>query len=123
MPKGFWIWPDDPKDQEEVLGKVAAVPRLVDALAAISRSEEGMSNAEVDDAINDSSEWRTLWVVRQLTSLGFIELKVDFFGNPARYRITERGRSALSAMTGEPLPKPPEAAPAPQAPPPAPKAA
>jgi hypothetical protein len=85
------------------------------ALTAIGKSKEGMSNTELDDAINDVSEWTTLWVVRQLTALGFLEFKVDFFGNPARYRLSDSGRAALAAITGQPMPKPPAPA-APAAP-------
>lgn len=109
MTKGVWVWPTDPKGQRKALKKVAASPHLMAAMAAIGKSKEGMSNAELDDAINDSSEWTTLWVVRQLTSLGFIEFKVDFFGNPAKYQLTEAGRIALSVMTGQPLPPKPSA--------------
>jgi len=115
-----------------MLRNVAASPHLMAALTAIGKSKEGMSDAELDDAINDNSEWTTLWVIRQLTALGFIEFKVDFFGNPARYQLTDAGRSALATITGQPPPKPPTAAPprpqpAPPTPPPpqpaAPKAA
>ena len=124
MPKGIWIWPSDPKAQRRALKKVADSPHLVAALAAIAKSSEGMSNAEVAEIFSDGSEWPTLWVVRQLTSLGFIEFKVDFFGNPARYQITEQGRIALSTTTGQSLkplappgPQPPKvSAPAPPAP-------
>jgi len=112
MPKGLWIWPSDPKAQRIVLRKVAASPHLMAALTAIGRSKEGMSDAELDDAINDNAEWTTLWVIRQLTALGFIEFRVDLFGNPARYQLTEAGRSALATITGQPPPpKPPTAAP------------
>ena len=132
MPKGLWIWSSDPKAQRIMLRNVAASPHLMAALTAIGKSKEGMSDAELDDAINDNSEWTTLWVIRQLTALGFIEFKVDFFGNPARYQLTDAGRSALATITGQPPPKPPTAAPprpqpAPPTPPPpqpaAPKAA
>ena len=116
MPKGIWIWPSDPKAQRTALRKVAESPHLVAALAAIAKSGEGLSNAEAAEIFSDGSEWPTLWVIRQLTSLGFIEFKVDFFGNPARYQITEQGRAALSAITGQP-PKPP--APSHPTPPPA----
>ncbi len=117
MPKGLWIWPSDPRGQRKVLRKVAESPHLAAALAAIAKSKEGMSNAELDDAINDSSEWTTLWVIRQLTSLGFVEFKVDFFGNPARYQLTEPGRAALSTITGQPPPPKPPAPAATPAPP------
>ncbi len=129
MTKGLWIWPSDPRGQRKIIRKVADSPHLAAALAAIGKSKEGMSNAELDDSISNSSEWTTLWVIRQLTSLGFIEFKVDFFGNPARYQITESGRAALAAITGQPPPKPPAPVPAsppqpqPQPQPAAPKAA
>ena len=111
MPKGVWVWPSDPKGQRRVLKKVAESPHLVPVLAAIAKSTEGLSNSDVAEVFSDGSEWPTLWVIRQLTSLDFIEFKVDFFGNPARYQITERGRTALSTTTGQPPPKPPVPAP------------
>jgi hypothetical protein len=114
MPKGIWIWPADPRGQRSVLRKVAASSHLMGAMSALAKSKEGMSNTELDDAINDSSEYATLWVVRQLTALGFIEYKVDFFGNPARYQLTGQGRVAYSTITGQPLPKPVPVPPAPQ---------
>jgi hypothetical protein len=134
MTKGLWVWPEDAGSQRVVLKKISASPHLVAALKAVAKSKEGMSNAEVDDALDDHSNWMTLWVVRQLTALGFVEYKVDFFGGPARYTITDAGRSVLQAMTGQPAPKPaqspapppkpvPQPAVAPQKPaaPPAPK--
>jgi len=111
MPKGLWIWPSNPRAQRTVLRRVAASPHLVAALTAIGKSKEGLSDAELDDAINDNSEWTTLWVIRQLTALGFIEFKVDFFGNPARYQLTDAGRSALATITGQPPTKPPTVTP------------
>ena len=119
MPKGIWVWPSDPRGQRKALKRVADSPHLMAALMAVSKSKESMSNAEIAEAIKDTSEWTTLWVIRQLTSLGFIKYEVDFFGNPARYEITDQGRVALSVITGQPLPKPPTpAAPAPQPAPP-----
>ncbi|MDG7008609.1 MAG: hypothetical protein JRN06_10270 [Nitrososphaerota archaeon] len=115
MPKGIWVWPADSREQRAVLRKTAASPHLMAAMSALAKSKEGMSNAELDDAINDSAEWTTLWVVRQLTALGFVEFKVDFFGNPNRYQLTDQGWSALSSITGKPAVKP--APPAPVAPP------
>jgi len=116
MTKGLWVWPSDAKAQRRVLRKFAASQHLMAALTALGKSREGMSNAELDDAINDVSEWTTLWVIRQLTSLGFIDYRVDFFGNPARYQLTESGRVALSTITGQPPPQKPVA----PVPPPAP---
>jgi hypothetical protein len=124
MNKGLWIWPSDQNAQRMVLRKVAESKQLVSAMAAIAKSKEGLSNAELDDVIGDNSEWLTLNAVRQLTSLGFVEFKVDFFGGPAKYQLTDRGRSALSMITGKPVQPPQQKPPAPpQTPPPAPQAA
>jgi hypothetical protein len=124
MNKGLWVWPSDQNAQRDVLRKVAGAKQLVSAMAAIAKSKEGLSNAELDDAMGDSSEWLTLNAVRQLTSLGFVEFKVDFFGGPARYQLTDRGRTALSVITGKPVQPPQQKPPAPPpTPPPAPQAA
>lgn len=124
MNKGLWIWPSDQNAQRMVLRKVAESKQLVSAMAAIAKSKEGLSNAELDDVIGDNSEWLTLNAVRQLTSLGFVEFKVDFFGGPAKYQLTDRGRSALSMITGKTVQPPQQKPPAPpQTPPPAPQAA
>ncbi len=122
MPKGLWIWPSDPKGQRRVLKRVAASEHLMAALGALAKSKEGMSNSELGELLEDGSEWPTLWVIRQLTSLGFIEMKVDFFGNPARYQLTEAGWLALSMVTGQPFPPKPPAPAAPQTQAAAPKA-
>jgi len=92
---------------------LTASPHLMAALAALGKSKEGLSDAELEEAINDTAEWTTLWVIRQLTSLGFIDYRVDFFGNPAVYQLTALGQTALATLTGKPLPqKPPAPAPA-----------
>jgi len=122
MNKGLWMWPSDQNAQSRVLRKVAEAKHLVPAMLAIAKSKEGLSNAELDDVIGDNAEWLTLNVIRQLTSLGFIEFKVDYFGNPARYQLTDRGRSALSVITGKPAtpqqrPQVPTATPPPAPPP------
>ena len=107
MTSGLWVLPSDPKGQRKVLRQVAASPHLMAAMMALAKSKEGLSNAELDDAINDNSEWMTLWTIRQLTALGFIGFKIDLFGDPAKYRLTELGRQAFSMVTGQPLQKPP----------------
>ncbi len=123
MPKGLWVWPSDTKGQRRTLKKVADSPHLMAALSALSKSKEGMSDSELTEVVTSGWEWTLLWVIRQLTSLGFVEYKVDFFGNAARYQLTEAGRVAYTMITGQPpAQKPP--APAPQAlQPAAPKAA
>lgn len=112
MKAGLWAWPADSKAQRKVVRKVAETKHLVPAMMAISKSKQGLSNAEVDDLIGDNSEWMTLWVIKQLTALGFIQFKVDLFGGPARYQLTELGQNVLAIITGRPIQPPPK----PQAP-------
>lgn len=101
MNKGLWVWPPDPRGQGRTLRKVADSRHLMAALQGIAKSKEGLSNSELDELLADNSNWMTLWSVRQLLALGFIEYKVDFFGGPAKYAATELGRSALATMTGQ----------------------
>jgi hypothetical protein len=116
LKNGIWVWPTDPAAQRKVTDEIVAAHHFVPTMTAIAKSKEGMSNAELDDFLGDYAEWMTLWVVRQLTSLGFIELKVDFFGGPARYVLTELGRNMLSSITGQPAKPPTPQAPQPSAP-------
>jgi hypothetical protein len=122
MNQGLWVWPEDQRGQQQALAKISQAPHLVTALTAISKSKDGLSNAELDDTLTDNSVWRGLWIVRQLLSLGFVEYRVDFFGNPARYVVTDKGRDALQKLTGQPVPAQPAAAAAPQPRPPSPAA-
>jgi len=116
MNKGLWVWPADSKEQQRTLRRVSQSEHLVDAMQAIAKSKEGLSNAEIDDVLTNNSDWMTRWVVEQLVSLGFIEYKVDFFGGPGKHKLTELGANALSAITGKPIqtlqpaPTPPPAA-------------
>jgi hypothetical protein len=103
MDRGLWVWPQDPEDQERTLRKVASSPHLTAALQEIVKSEGGLSNSELDELLADNSNWMTLWSVRQLLALGFIDYKVDLFGGPARYTATEPGRNALTTVTGQPV--------------------
>lgn len=122
MRVGLWVWPADQKGQQRILKKVANSGHLVAAMQAIAKSKEGLSNAETDDALADNSNWMTRWVVDQLVSLGFVDYKVQIFGGPGRYDLTELGMNALSAITGQPVkprqpqtqapPTPPQAKPA-----------
>jgi hypothetical protein len=87
------------------------------ALQGIAKSKDGMNNSEIDELLADNSIWMTIWAVRQLTALGFIEYKVDLFGGPARYVATELGKSAFSTLTEQaPTSKQPSAAPPPTQP-------
>jgi hypothetical protein len=102
MNTGLWLWPSDAKAQGRALREVASSPHLVQAMTLLMKSQEGLSNSELTDLTADNSNWMTLWTVRQLTSLGFVEFRVDFFGGPARYRLTELGRDVIGKITGQP---------------------
>ena len=105
MNTGLWTWPADPKSQRRVLRTVSESPHLAAALQAIAKSKDGISNSELDEMLADASNWITVWLVKQLLALGFIEYKVDLFGGPARYCATDLGRNALSAITRQPAPQ------------------
>lgn len=107
MNTGLWVWPSDARAQRRTLRRVSKSQRLMAAMQAITKSKGGLSNAEIDDALSEYSNWQTLWVVNQLISLGFAEYKVDFFGEPGKYMLTELGRNVFSAITGKPGQKPP----------------
>lgn len=107
MNTGFWIWPTDAKAQRRMLRNVSKAEHLVAAMQAIAKSKDGLSNAQLDDALSDYSNWQTRWVVDQLISLGFADYKVDFFGGPGKYKLTELGANALSVITGKPIQKQP----------------
>jgi hypothetical protein len=114
MNKGLWIWPAESKGQKIMLQRIASSTHLMTALQGIAKSKEGLSNSELDELLADNSNWITLWAIRQLLALGFIEYKVDFFGGPARYITTELGKTALGIMTGQST-KPATVAPIPPA--------
>ncbi len=104
MNTGIWVWPQEEQAQKEAIRRVSGSPHLMAAMSALAKSKDGMSNAQLDDVLGDNSNWLTLWVIRQLTAIGFIEFKVDYFGGPARYSLTELGIKTLSIITGKPIP-------------------
>ena len=108
MNTGLWVWPADAKAQRRTLRKVSQSEHLMAAMQALAKSTDGLSNARIDDALSEFSHWQTRWVVQQLISLGFIDYKVDFFGGPGKYLLTELGKNALATMTGKPLPAQPQ---------------
>ncbi len=111
--KGIWVWPSDERAQGVLLTAITKSPHLIAAMSALAKSKDGLSNAQLDDTLGDNSNWMTLWVVRQLTALGFAEFRVDLFGGPAKYFLTELGTSVLSRVTGKPAPVQPKSAPTP----------
>lgn len=102
MKHGFWVWPGDERQRRKTLRAVAGDVHLFTLLKAIAKSKDGMSNPEVDETLGNNSDWMTLWTVRQLLALGFVDYKVDLFGEPSRYIVTELGKSVLDIMTRPP---------------------
>ena len=111
MNEGIWVWPSDLKMQRRTLRKVSHSPHLMTLLEAIAKSSEGLSNPEVSEALGNNSGWMIIWSVRQLLALGFIEYKIDLFGEASRYVITELGKQAAAIMSGQrPVSQVPQAA-------------
>lgn len=99
MIKGFWIWPESPDEQDNIVHRINGSPQLATTLKLLAKSKDGLSNAEIDEITGNNSQWLTLWVLRQLLSLGLIEYKVDPFGGPAKYTLSERGKDIVKRIT------------------------
>ncbi len=96
--KGIWVWPSDPKEQGKVLRAILQEDELVTILAALAKSPEGLSNAQLDKLLANNSQWRTLSHMRELTALGFVEYAVQFFGDAGKYRLTALGKTETSKL-------------------------
>jgi hypothetical protein len=96
--RGLWVWSSDSKEQETIVRKVAQEDELGAILTALAKSPDGLSNAQIDRVLRNNSQWRTLWHMRELIALGIAEYKPDFFGDPGRYVLTERGRILVPRM-------------------------
>jgi hypothetical protein len=108
MKIGSWVWSADQKEQRRTLRRVASSDHLMAAMQAIAKSKDGLSNAEIDSALDNNSNWLTRWVIDQLISMGFLEYKIELFGGPGKYTLTELGWNAFSAITGKPRPAQPQ---------------
>jgi hypothetical protein len=96
--KGIWVWPSDPKDQDKTLRKVMEEDELVAILAALARSPEGLSNAQLDRLLSNNSQWRTLSHMKELMALGFTQYNVQFFGDAGTYQLTDLGKTIVSRI-------------------------
>jgi len=96
--KGIWAWPSEPKDQDKTLQKIMEEDELVTILVALVKNLEGLSNAELDRLLSNNSQWRTLSHMKELTALGFVQYRVQFFGEAGKYEITDLGKTATSRM-------------------------
>jgi hypothetical protein len=98
---GIWFWPSEAKEQTKVLQRIRREDELTTIVAALAKGQEGLSNAQVDNLLRNNSQWRTLIHMEELTALGFVEYKVQIFGDPGKYHLTDLGRSVLAQITGK----------------------
>ena len=71
---------------------------LVPILATLSKSPNGLSNAQLDRLLMNNSQWRTLAHMKELMALGFVTYNVQFFGEPGKYELTDLGKAATSRI-------------------------
>jgi hypothetical protein len=96
--KGNWTWPSEPKAQDKTLRRIAQEDELYAILVELSKSREGLSNAQLDRILANNSQWRTLPHMKELLSLGFVQYHVQFFGDPGKYELTDLGKAAIARM-------------------------
>jgi hypothetical protein len=96
--KGIWSWPSEPSDQERTLRKIVEEDELVTILAALAKSPEGLSNAQLDRLLSNNSQWRTLPHMKELIALGFVQYHVQFFGEAGKYELTDLGKTVVSRI-------------------------
>jgi len=96
--KGIWVWPSDPNDQEKTLRRIMEEDELVTILAALAKSPEGLSNAQLDRLLSNNSQWRTLSHMKELMALGFAQYNVQFFGDAGMYQLTDLGKTITSKI-------------------------
>lgn len=96
--KGIWTWPSEPGDQEKTLRKIMEEDELVAILTALTKSPDGLSNAQLDRLLSNNSQWRTLSHLKELMALEFVQYHVQFFGEAGRYELTDLGRSVISRI-------------------------
>jgi lipase chaperone LimK len=96
--KGIWAWPSEPKDQEKTLRKIMQEDELVKILVALTKSPEGLSNAQLDRLLSNNSQWRTLSHMKELAALGFVQYHVQFFGEAGKYEMTDLGKAVIARI-------------------------
>lgn len=96
--KGIWSWPSEPEEQDKTLRKIMQEDELVTILVALAKSPEGLSNAQLDRLLSNNSQWRTLPHMKELMALGFVQYRVQFFGEAGKYELTDLGKTAISRI-------------------------
>ena len=70
-------------------------------LAALAKSKDGLSNAQIDNMLANNSQWITARHLGKLMALGFVEYEVEIFGDAGMYTLTELGKTVLPTITGQ----------------------
>jgi len=96
--KGIWVWPSDPNEQNKTLRRILEEDELVTILAALAKSPEGLSNAQLDRLLSNNSQWRTSSHMKELMALGFVQYHVQFFGDAGRYALSDLGKTVVSGI-------------------------
>jgi hypothetical protein len=96
--KGIWAWPSEPKAQDKVIRKIMREDELAEIIVALSKSPEGLSNAQLDRLLVNNSQWRTLPHLRELIALGFVQYNIQIFGDAGKYVLTELGKTIASRI-------------------------
>jgi len=91
--KGLWTARDI--ENGRTSRTFAEEAHLVAVLKVLEASKNGVSNAEMDAALNNSSQWVAMWPIRELMAGGLVRYQVQLFGEPGKYTITELGRAFL----------------------------
>lgn len=104
--KGIWVWPESESEQKKTAEKIKNSESLLGILSAIAKNKDGLSNAQIDLAVRNNSQWNTRWPISELLGLGLIEYKVNLFGDSGKYTITELGKNVVQSTTSQPQPKP-----------------
>ena len=78
--------------------KILREDELIAILVALASNPEGLSNAQLDTLLINNSQWRTLLHMKELMALGFIDYRVQLFGDAGKYQLTELGKAIVSKI-------------------------
>jgi hypothetical protein len=93
-----WTRPGYSNSEDQLYNALRRDEHLRTMLAMLEKREDGLSNAEIDTALSNYSQWTTIRHLRELMAMGLIEYKPELFGNPGKYLITDLGVSTLRKL-------------------------
>ena len=99
--KGIWTWPSEPAEQEKTLRKIMQEDELAAIVGALSKSPDGLSNAQLDKLLTNNSQWRTVSHMKELMALGFVRYDVQFFGEAGKYQLTDLGKTIVPRIQAD----------------------